>query len=520
MIISRHAVRDFLGRELDDFTWMKKLDRATIERELAGLKVKPKFKTEPWLHQLVCFYIGLCHPRFLYLLDMGLGKTKILADLITQIQRERKLEGALITVPRIINIDSWSDDLARHSDLEPWSCGVSDIEAKWEALAYPRGDVSLIDYQGLHLALCKKQKSKKGKMQLVRDDKKIRHIQKQYNFIGIDESHKLSSYDNLWFGIMNQLTKTAEFCYASTGTLFGKDPTDLWSQFFLVDRGETFGENLGLFRASFFTTKMNPWKGTTYEFDPKTEKQLHKMLQNKSLRYDEDEVLDLPPRVSRVVPFKMDREQREHYLRAVQGILEANGQLSDLDANWVKMRQITSGYLAWKDDYGDHLIHFKNNPKLDWIESTIDSLGHGKLVICYDYTETGRMIVERIKSMKVGHEWYYGGTKDKSGSRTRFMADPNCRVFVMNSEAGGTGNDGLQKVASHLVFYESPSSPTTRKQTLKRIHRPGQTKRTFIWDLVMDASIDKGILDGIAEGIDLHEKVVNGKVRKNIFLGQ
>lgn len=517
MNISRHAVREFLGRRLDDYAWMKKLDRSVIEAELKQFKVKPKFKTEPWLHQLVCFYIGLCQPRFLFLLDMGLGKTKILADLMTQLQRERKLEGALITVPRIINLDSWSEDLAVHSELEPWSCGVTDIEEKWERLAYPKGDVSLIDYQGLHLALCKKQKGKKG---LFRDDKKVRHIQKQYNFIGIDESHKLSSYDNLWFGIMNQLTKTAEFCYASTGTLFGKDPTDLWSQFYLVDRGETFGENLGLFRASFFTKKQNPWKGIKYIFDPKMDRELHRMLQNRSLRYDEGEVHDLPPRVSRIIRFKMGTEQREHYLRAVQGILEANGKLSDLDANWVKMRQITSGYLSWKDDYGDHLIRFKENPKLDWLEGTLDSLGQGKVVVCYDYTETGRMIVDRLKSLSIDHEWYYGGTKDKSGSRSRFLTDPKCRVFVMNSEAGGTGNDGLQKVSSHLIFYESPSHPTSRKQTLKRIHRPGQTKRSFIWDPIMIGSIDQGILDSIAEGIDLHEKVVNGKVRKNFFLGE
>jgi hypothetical protein len=27
---------------------------------------------------------------------------------------------------------------------------------------------------------------------------------------------------------------------------------DIWPQFFLVDHGDTFGENMGLFRAAFF----------------------------------------------------------------------------------------------------------------------------------------------------------------------------------------------------------------------------------------------------------------------------
>jgi superfamily II DNA or RNA helicase len=524
MLISRRAVNAFMSRKLDDFTWMKRLVREDIERELRSLKVRPVFKTESWLHQLVCFYIGLCQPRFLYLLDMGTGKSKIIADLITQYQRERRLEGALVTVPRAINMDSWHDDLLRHSELEPWLVNVSDTEEKWERLAHPRGDVTIIDYQGLHLAVCKRElltgkAAKTKKYRLVRDDKKMRHLQRQYNFIGIDESHKLSNHDNLWFGIMNQLTKTAEFCYGATGTLFGKEVEDLWSQFYLVDRGETFGENLGLFRASFFTTKVNPWKGVRYVYNQRMDRDLHKMLQHRSLRYDEDEVLDLPARVQRTQLFEMGAEQQEHYLRALEGLINAEGQLTELDASWLRMRQIVSGYLAWKDENGDHILPFKENPKLDGLERLIDEMGDSKIVICYEYTESGRLITERIKSMGIDHEWYYGGTKDKTACRRRFLEDPKCRVFVMNSEAGGTGNDGLQKVARYMVFFESPCSPTSRQQTIKRIHRSGMTQRCFIYDLVMRKSLDKGILDALAEGTNIYDKVVNGRINKNILLG-
>ena len=518
MILSRRAVTDFLSRDLDDFRWMKKLLREDITRELNALKVKPKFKTEPWLHQLVCFYIALCRPEFLFTLDMGLGKSKILADIITQLQRERKLEGALIGVPRMINIDSWVDDLAVHSDLEPWTCNVSDIDEKWERLAYPKGDVTIIDYAGLHWALGKKEKTKKG-MKIVRDDKRIKHVQKQYNFIGLDESHKLSNRDSLWYSLMNQLCKTAEFKYLTTGTLFGKDPEALWAQFYLMDRGETFGENLGLFRAGFFHAKMSPWKGTIYTFNEKMDSKLHKMLQHRSLRYDEDEVQDLPLNVKRTRLFDMTEEQREHYMRAVEGLVNAGGQLNELDANWLRMRQIISGYLKWSDEHGDHTLHFKQNPKLDGLEQLIDEMGDSKIVVCYDYTETGKIITERVKSMGLDYEWYYGGTKDKSGSRRRFMEEPKCKVFVMNSEAGGTGNDGLQKVARYMAFYETPTPPITRKQTIKRIHRPGQTQRSFVYDLVMRKSLDKGILDAIADNINVYEKVVNGQAKKNLLLG-
>lgn len=518
MIIRRDAVNEYMDRQRDDFRWMKKLSKERMLRELQSLRVQPQFKTDPWLHQMVCFWIGVHYPRFLFLLDMGLGKSKIFLDLITQTRRERKLEGALVCAPRLINVASWKDAVLEHSDLEPWPCHSGSIEEKWERLAHPRGDVTLIDYPGLHLALSKKEQFK-GRNRLVPDPKKIKHIQRQYNWIGLDESHKLSSHDSLWYSIINQLTKTAEFCYGSTGTLFGKNVEDLWSQFKLVDRGETFGENLGLFRAGLFTAKMNPWqKGPAYTFNPAHHETLTRMLQHRSIRYDEDEVLDLPRRTEMRILCEMSPEQKEHYLRALQGLINADGNLKEMDGQYIRMRQIISGYLVWEDDHGRHNIAFKQNEKLEQLERLIDEMGDSKIVVPYVYTETGRLITRRLEQLGIGYAWLYGGTKDKVACRNKFMEDPSCRVFVMQEEAGGTGNDGLQKVARYMVMYETPTSPTARKQVVKRIHRPGQDRRVFIYDLVMQRSLDKGILEDLAAGIDIHDRVINGRLPKKLFL--
>lgn len=511
MHLKRQAVAEFLAREFDEYTWMKALTAKQIHTELCSMRTMPYFKTEPWLHQLVCFLIGMYRPEFLYLLDMGAGKTKIGLDLITQRQREKRLDHALIGVPRKINIESWKDDVLLHSDLEPWDCSVEDIEEKWYRLSEPQGDLTIIDYQGLHLALCGKKRAKKGN-KLVIDEKKVKRIQKLYNFIIMDESHKLANWESLWFAILRRLTAAAEFKYATTGTLFGRDPQAIWPQFFLVDRGETFGENLGLFRGAFFKALPNKWgRGEKYEYDAASDQKLHRMLQHRSLRYEEDEIHDLPLRVPLIKQFTMTEEQNGHYLRALEGLINANGNLQEMDGQWHRMRQIVAGYLAWEDEHGKHVQRFKENPKLDGLEALIDGMGRAKCVIPYDYTETGRMICERVKEMGIDYEWFYGGTKDQSASRRRFMDDPNCKVFVMNTSAGGTGNDGLQKVARYMFLYETPTNPIDRKQVIKRISRPGQKMRTFIYDLVMRRSLDPGILKDLAENLDTYSSVVGGK---------
>lgn len=515
MLIAREAVKRFLDRDLDSFVWMKKLTREQITRELNGLRVRPHFKVEPWLHQLVCFYIGLLYPRFLFLLDMGAGKSLILEMIAHQLLRERKLRRALITVPRLTNIDSWKDDLAKNSNLEPCLVNVSEIEAKRERLFMPNGDITVIDIPGLMLAICDKDK-RKGK--LVRNDKRVKQLCRTYNFLGIDEIHKLSSHESLWYSVMNQISQRMDNVYGTTGTPFGKRVEDLWTQFHLVDRGETFGDTLGPFRGAFFDTKPHPFKGDVFVFNKDMSERLHEMVQHRSLRYEEHELHDLPKQTERPQHLEMAEEQREHFMRVLEDMLNAH-ESREMEAHWLRMRQIVSGYLAWKDDFGDHLLYFKENPKLMRLEALLDEMGDSKAIICYDYTPTGRMIFEHVKKMGIGVEWQWGGAKDKAGVRERFL-DPKSGkdVLVMQTEAGGTGNDGLQNVARYLIFYESPTDPRSRMQTVKRIKRPGQSRRSYVYDLIMRRSPDQGILDQVREGIDVHNAVINGKRKRGFFL--
>ncbi len=514
-MISKKAIQEFANRELDSFTWMKKLPREMILEELNRLKVRPVFKGhDRWTHQLVCMWIGLCCPQFMFLLDMGLGKTALLLDIITQLLREGKIQRGLITVPRLVNFDSWQNDTLAHSELE---LNIADgtIEEKLEALRNPIGDITVIDYHGLQLALSSKA-NVKGKMKLVRDDQKISWVRPNFQLFTMDETHKAKNKDTLRFSMLRQLTKTMDYRYGLTGTPFGRYPMDLWAQFFLIDRGATFGEFIGTFQEVFFTQKHNGF-GKDYEFDKSQARYLYRCLQNRSIRYSEDEIpeIELPKKIERREMVKFADDQRQHYLNAVEGLLNVRGSKQELENAFLRLRQITSGYLSWKDIEDEkHTIFFKHNSKLDAVERIVDESGDSKLVISTEFTPSGRLVVERITGMGHKVEWLYGGSKDPRACVRRFKEDPSIKVLVMNSESGGTGTDGLQNVANYLVFYECPPSPITRKQTLKRVYRPGQLKRTFIIDIVMERSSDLRMLKFIEEGEDLHQSVVNGRIRK------
>jgi superfamily II DNA or RNA helicase len=512
-LIQKSAIEEYLGRELENHVWMKKLARDVIMRELNSFKVKPYFKTDPFLHQLVCFYLGLIFPNFFYQLDMGTGKTKIALDLITHAQREKKLNHGLVFVPRLVNIDSWDKATRQHSDLGA-NLVTGCIEEKWERLIKPDGDISIVDYHGFQLAVSEKKQVKRKRKkvtELVRDESKIRQLKKIYNVFVNDETHKCANMESHRYGCVRAVTKDALMRYGLSGTVMGRDPMDIFTQFFLIDRGETFGTTKGMFQAAFFIEKPG-FYGTEWEFDRKKHRKLYQMQQHRSIRYEEDECNDIPPRVEIQIPIQFAPEQKEAYLKAVEGLIAAGGEFRQIDSAFIRMRQITAGFLPWTDDDGaKHLIRFDENNKLEAMEALVEDAGDEKIIIFHEYTETGRLITNRLDQMKVKWVWLYGGSKDPIAIADKFRDDPEVRVLVANSESGGTGVDGLQSVCRYVLFYESPVEPRARKQAIKRAHRTGQTRRTYIYDLVMERSIDIRVLNSIADGENLFQSIVNGK---------
>jgi hypothetical protein len=527
MLISREAVRDFMSRDLDDHRWLKRLSRERIMRELSHLRVPPRFKTQPWLHQLVCFYLGLLHPRFLFLLDMGGGKTKVVADLYTQRLREGKADRGLVAVPRFVNIGSWARNLAEHSDLEMNAVDCESVEEKWERIMHARGELTVVDASGVMLALSEKvrrRRRKKGEPenQLVADKEKIRLLLQRYNFLAVDEVHKVgANHNSLPFDILDRVSAGCDYAYALTGTLFGKHPEAAWGPFYLIDRGETLGPNLGPFRGAFFDVDADGF-AIRYQFRKEMAEDLNRVLQHRSIRYDEHEMdLGVPRMIPRERVVELGREARDHYMRALEGLINAGGDARELDGAYIRMRQIAAGYLAFDDADGKRqVIRFKENQKLDFLVGDVEDAGDSKVVVVHWYRETGQMLVDRLR--QEGHEvlWLYGGTKDV-GRLMEQMLDPRGpRVLVMQADVGGTGTDGLQDVARYVFMYETPTSPTTRVQTERRVRRPGQKWRSFCYDYVARRTCDRGILEDLKEGIDTHDAVMRGRRSpRGFFLG-
>ena len=396
------------------------------------------------------------------------------------------------------------------------------------------GDVYLITYPGL-VALCTSLEPKKKnpkKRHRVIDKKKLRAVLSIMTGIVLDESTAIMNHGSMTYKICNKFAGALEYRFALTGTPFGRDPQALWTQFYFVDRGETLGPTLGIFRDAFFTKKERYWGGYEYKFKGKLPKdrtdflkmkgkkskwtkKLHELLCNRSIFYDESECIELPPKSYQTRTVTCPEDTMVYYDRIKERLVAARGNYRVIKNSFLNMRQLASGFLGLKnDETGAGIkVEFPDNPKLDVLmELVYDTPLTSKMVIFHEYVWTGDKIASLLKAKGVKFERLGSGQKDPRLALRRFRTDPEFRYFIVNNHSGAFGLN-LQ-VANYGVFVESPTAPIIRKQCEKRIRRSGQTKRVFFIDIVMKGTKDEQILEFLKEGEDLFQAIVAGKISK------
>lgn len=512
-VILPSALKAFLRRPVDSFSWIKDCTKKQLLEEIP----EPfTFHTDPRKHQLACFYIGINSPEFLFLLDTGAGKSKLVLDILYY----RKLhygEGPwLVLVPAAANTEGWVNEIEIHRP-ELKSVKLLGSREDRQRLLERDADIYLLNYDGLqsYMTHLVKEKKKNQKARQI-DYKDANSFSKLFTGVVMDESHQVGNRASLRFRMANAVAKECSLRYALTGTPFGRNPEKLWSQFYIVDHGQTLGETLGLYRAVFFDAKDNFWGGIDYTFDPSKEKELHRIIQHRSIRYKDTEFADVPNivRQRHRLSFGMDAEQ--YYTKVLAELRQARGDLVEQRNSFLRMRQVCAGFLALKGEDEQRVeVAFYTNPKVEELETLVDGLPEEeKLIVYHEFIRSGDMVTEMLDRKKV--RWArVGGGKTKRNpveQMRKFLNDPKCRILIFNYKSGGGAGLNFHTVCRHLVYYESPVDPIVRYQTERRITGGLRTtkRRVYMHDLVLAKSVDEAVLKFIEQGKDLFQAIVEG----------
>jgi SNF2 family DNA or RNA helicase len=513
------VVREFVDRPRNDYEWMKSMPSRVLSDELEAIGIgrDPDY---PWKkHQKVSLLIGAALERTALWLDMGLGKSRVALRLVRYFRERGELTGCLIGAISEAAVVAWEDELAKWEPDMPVVVlrkGLSS-EAKWRLLEGFQGGVILGSYGGIRAMVTDIKPKPKGKKsgQFI-NESKARRLAKLIQCCVADESTELANQDSRLSQVFYRFSK-CRFFYELAGVPTGRDPTVLWRQMYLLDKGETLGDTLGLFRAAFFEEKDNYWGGKEYTFDKTKDARLRQILRHRSITYDEAECTDLPQVVAKVEHIQLPQEAKGYYRRFLRELKASRGGIVERNGIFVRMRQLTSGYIGVTEEAVDdegrvagEKVDFDlaYNPKIDRLIELVATVPKGrKFVIWHEYTHTGDTIAARLREAKVKFQRLDGRTtKDARAIQTRFDRDEGCVGLLINHWVGAFSLN-LQR-ANYEFIVEAPVSYIRDRQMRKRLPRTGQTRTVFRYDLVCPGTVDERILQFHAEGRDMFKALI------------
>ncbi len=106
---------------------------------------------------------------------------------------------------------------------------------------------------------------------------------------------------------------------------------------------------------------------------------------------------------------------------------------------------------------------------------------------------------------------YYGGMNinQKEEAKKKFKHGKNCKVFIGQLDAAGTGVDGLQEVCSCMIFVEIDWTPF--RQCIGRLVRKGQKSKNVIVQIVIcKGSIEERIYKSVNSKLKSIDKIMGG----------
>lgn len=510
--IPKFAIDKFMNRKRKNFRVYKRMTPKEILVQRNRLPIRPPIWNELSHLQRVCLVIGAKTKRFAFLNDTGTGKTFLSIALIRYFLKLGSVKQVLVLVPNRVNKYEWSKQIKKHSPSTTICVLHGSSVNKWDQLTNNDAMVTVETFGGFVRMVSKRKdhKKKKGKKQLVLNVSLMNKIKKKFQGLICDESTKIKNRKSLPYRACRYVSKEMEIAFTLTGTPFGRNPIDLWSQMYLIDKGETLGQSMGLFRAAFFEKK-DDFFAYKYEFDKSKRKRLHRFLANRSIRYVADEN-DLPRLVPDVKKVFLPQTAAAYYDAAVASIKKAKGNYIECRNAFMRMRQISSGFIGFKDDlFGKSAqVELPDNPKLEMLLSIIENTDpKTKIIVFHEYHYSSAKICAELKKRKISHVLVNGKTKDSEQALKDFERE--VRVLVLNNNAGGYG---LNLQHSQMgIYYESPVSSIDRKQTLARFYRQhSKFKYVNAIDLVTEGTVDETILENHKAARKLLRAIVDGHI--------
>jgi SNF2 family DNA or RNA helicase len=332
-------------------------------------------------------------------------------------------------------------------------------------------------------------------------------LNQHYDFVIIDEAHKLKNHKTKNYEFVSNLKKT--YCLLLTATPVQNQLSDIFNLVTILKPG--YLGNYDEFTKTFGN------KRQALKQDEKLKQLVHNvMIRN---RREDTGIYWTKRKIETIwVDFKPEEQ-------AVYDELENNLLLKDAFTSITLKRELCSSreacYLSLKKMKEENEEKYGNShPLLSQIMNKIEQLPHHskaekvieiiqnskeKFIIFTEYRATQYYLQWLLAQHGISSVPFRGGFKRGKKDWMQELFKNHAQVLIA-TEAGGEGIN-LQ-FCNNMIHYDLPWNPMRLEQRIGRIHRFGQKEDVNIYYVAIRNTIDEHIVSLLYEKIDLFERVI------------
>lgn len=424
-------------------------------------------------------------------LEMGLGKTVITLTALEQLKNDYfDADKILVIAPLRVAEDTWSRE-----------------SQKWDHLK--------------HLTISKILGGRKQREKALKAEADVYVINREnipwlvgmtgkdwpFDTVVIDELSSFKASKSQRFRALRRVRPLMKRVIGLTGTPAPNGLHDLWSQVYLLDQGDRLGKTLTGYRDRYFT----PGKRSGHlVYDWKEKRESHDAVYAKisdiCMSMKAEDWLDVPDRINRVTPVKMEDDTKKLYKKLERDLLlPFSG--GDVVANTAavlsnKLLQLANG-AVYDEAGGIREIH---EAKLDALEDIVEAANGKPLLVFYTYKHDLSRIQDRFKKAR----------KLETAEDIENWNEGEIPILLAHPASAGHGLN-LQDGGNQIVWFGLTWSLELYQQANARLHRQGQLQKVIVHHLVAEGTIDEDVmlrLEGKADDQNALLEAVKARIER------
>lgn len=402
-------------------------------------------------------------------LDMGLGKTVTSLTAIDILMNDYLDIGkVLVIAPKNVAENTWTDEVQKWEHLRGLKVKcISGTAVKRRKALDEKADIYTI--------------SRDNVVWLVDELKK----DWKFDTLIIDELSSFKNPSSKRFKKLKTVTPFFDRVIGLTGTPAPNSYMDLWSQIYLLDRGERLGKNITAFRRQFFNAYSRGMY-VEYELKEGAKEKIDDLISDICVSMkSKDYLKDLKEPI--IIDYKVKLDNKEFKLyrdmakEAVAEVTEKDKVVA-LSAAVVtnKLLQMANGTV-----YGDDKKPFKiHERKLESLEDILEQAQNENILVFYNFQSDLENILSKFPEAKK-----FEGSED-----IRNWNSGKIKMLLLHPASAGHGLN-LQQGGSIIVWYGLTWSLELYLQANARLVRQGQKEVVRIYRLVTEHTVDERVIE-------------------------